>query len=86
MKPPRPTLRAWTQRYVIAFGVVFVLTVGGVVGANVVIDSSLAGIDRVQLRTVELPDEVEAGNYLLIGSDSRAFIDNEIDAEQFGDK
>ncbi|MGZ8762539.1 MAG: LCP family protein [Acidimicrobiia bacterium] len=86
MKPPRPTLRAWTQRYVIAFGVVFVLTVGGVVGANVVIDSSLAGIDRVQLRTAELPDEVEAGNYLLIGSDSRAFIDNEIDAEQFGDK
>ncbi len=86
MKPPNPTLRAWTQRYVIALGVVFVLTIGGVVGANVMIDSSLAGIDRVQLRTAELPGEAEAGNYLLIGSDSRAFIDNAIDAEQFGDK
>jgi LCP family protein required for cell wall assembly len=86
VKPPNPTLRAWTQRYVIALGVVFVLTIGGVVGANVVIDSSLAGIDRVQLRTAELPGEAEAGNYLLIGSDSRAFIDNAVDAEQFGDK
>jgi LCP family protein required for cell wall assembly len=86
VKPPRPTLRAWTQRYVIALGVVFVLTVGGVVGANVMIDSSLAGIERVHLRTADLPGEAEAGNYLLIGSDSRAFIDNATDAEQFGDK
>jgi LCP family protein required for cell wall assembly len=86
VSPPNPTLRAWTQRYVIALGVVFVLTIGGVVGANVVIDSSLAGIDRVQLRTAELPGEAEAGNYLLIGSDSRAFIDTAIDAEHFGDK
>jgi len=86
VKPPNPTLRAWTQRYVIALGVVCVLTIGGVVGANVVIDSSLAGIDRVQLRTAALEGEAEAGNYLLIGSDSRAFIDNAIDEEQFGDK
>ncbi len=70
----------------IALGVVCVLTIGGVVGANVVIDSSLAGIDRVQLRTAALEGEAEAGNYLLIGSDSRAFIDNAIDEEQFGDK
>ena len=86
MNPPRPTLRAWTQRYVIALGVVFVLTVGGVVGANVVIDSSLAGIERVHLRTAELPGEADAGNYLLIGSDTRAFIDNQTDAAHFGDK
>jgi LCP family protein required for cell wall assembly len=71
---------------VIALGVVFVLTIGGVVGANVMIDSSLAGIKRVQLRTAELPGEAEAGNYLLIGSDSRAFIDNAGDASGFGDK
>jgi LCP family protein required for cell wall assembly len=86
VNPPRPTLRAWTQRYVIALGVVFVLTVGGVVGANVVIDSSLAGIERVHLRTAELPGQADAGNYLLIGSDTRAFINNQTDAAHFGDK
>jgi polyisoprenyl-teichoic acid--peptidoglycan teichoic acid transferase len=86
VNPPRTTLRAWTQRYVIALGVVFALTIGGVVGANVMIDSSLAGIHRVKLRTAALPGEAEAGNYLLIGSDSRAFVDNASDEGQFGDK
>ncbi len=86
MNPPRPTLRAWTQRYVIALGVVFVLTVGGVVGANVVIDSSLAGISRVHLRTADLPGTAEGGNYLLIGSDTRSFVKSAADAQKFGGK
>jgi len=86
VNPPRPTLRAWTQRYVIALGVVLVLTIGGVVGANVVIDSSLAGIDRVHLRTAELPGTAEGGNYLLIGSDTRSFVNNAADAQRFGGK
>ncbi len=86
MNPPRSTLRAWTHRYVIALGVVFILTVGGVIGANVVIDSSLAGINRVHLRTADLPGTAEGGNYLLIGSDTRAFVKNAADAQRFGSK
>ena len=39
-----------------------------------VIDSSLAGIERVHLRTATLPGQAEAGNYLLIGSDTRSFV------------
>lgn len=90
MQPPRPPgyrrpqLRTWVQRYVIALGVVVVLTVGGVVGANVVIDSSLAGIERVHLDTAELPGDAEAGNYLVIGSDTRAFVKDATDADHFG--
>jgi LCP family protein required for cell wall assembly len=84
VNPPRPTLRAWTQRYVIALGVVFVLTVGGVVGANVVIDSKLADIQRVHLRTADLPGVAEAGNYLVIGSDTRSFVKDQADAQRFG--
>jgi LCP family protein required for cell wall assembly len=71
---------------VLALGFLAVLTVGGVVGTNVVIDAELAGIDRVDLRTADLDAEAEAGNYLVIGSDSRAFVADEADADHFGDE
>jgi LCP family protein required for cell wall assembly len=71
---------------VIALGVALVLTVGGVVGANVVIDAKLGDITRVELK---LPpaDPGKEGNFLLIGSDTRQFEDpsNASQAETFGD-
>lgn len=75
--------RAFGRRYLIALGVTFVLVTGGVVGANQVIDSRLSDIPRVG--GLDLPSGPgEAGNYLVIGSDSRDFVDNASEAQAFG--
>ncbi len=75
-----PPWRAFVRRYVIAFGVTFVLVTGGLVVGNRVVDSKLSDIPRVGNLTLA-PGPGKAGNYLLIGSDSRADLGN---AQAFG--
>src|SRR5689334_15226829 len=68
-----------------AFGLVMVLITTGIVGANVVTDQKFAAIHRVKnLRLSDQGHPARAGNYLIIGSDTRAFVDNAQQAEQFG--
>jgi LCP family protein required for cell wall assembly len=68
---------------VIAFGVSFVLMTGGIIGANQVIDDRLGDIPRIG--GLELPEGPgEAGNYLVIGSDTRDFVESEGEAQAFG--
>jgi LCP family protein required for cell wall assembly len=71
-----PPWRAFVRRYVIALGVTFVLVVGALVVGNRVIDDKISDIHRVG--GLELPDGPgEAGNFLIIGSDSRKDLGNE---------
>jgi polyisoprenyl-teichoic acid--peptidoglycan teichoic acid transferase len=70
-RSPRATLRAFTRRYVIALGVALVFTVGGVVSANIAIDQKFDQISRVEVNLAS-SDPGTPGNFLLIGSDSRA--------------
>jgi LCP family protein required for cell wall assembly len=71
-----PPWRAFVRRYVIALGVTFVLVVGALVVGNRVIDDKISDIHRVGGLT--LPDGPgEAGNFLIIGSDSRKDLNNE---------
>lgn len=81
----RSNLRAFTHRYVIALGVALVFTVGGVVGANIAIDRKFDQISRVDV-TLAPADPGTAGNFLLIGSDSRAFQSTPEQEEAFGSK
>lgn len=75
--------RAFGRRYVIALGVTFVLVTGGIVGANQVIDSKLSEIPRVG--GLQLPEGPgKAGNYLLIGSDARDFVESAGQQQAFG--
>ncbi len=74
--------RAFGRRYVIALGVAFVLVSGGIVGANQVLDDKLNQIPRIPLNLSEGPGK--AGNYLLIGSDTRDFVDSEGEELAFG--
>jgi len=72
---------------VLALAIVTIVTIVGVVGANVVIDAQLAGIQRVDLDTAELDGaRAEAGNYLVIGSDSRSGVVTAEDEARFGDQ
>jgi polyisoprenyl-teichoic acid--peptidoglycan teichoic acid transferase len=75
-----PPWRAFVRRYVIAFGLTFVLVVGALIVGNQVIDEKLSNIPRIG--GLVLPEGPgQAGNFLIIGSDSRAGLDN---AQAFG--
>jgi LCP family protein required for cell wall assembly len=68
---------------VIALGVTFVLVTGGIIGANQVIASRLDDIPRIG--GLQLPEGPgEAGNYLVIGSDTRDFVESEGEQQAFG--
>jgi LCP family protein required for cell wall assembly len=71
-----PPWRAFVRRYVIALGLTFVLVAGALIVGNQVIDEKLSDIPRIG--GLELPEGPgEAGNFLIIGSDSRKGLDNE---------
>lgn len=79
-------VRAWIRTYVIALGLAVSATVGGLFAVNVVIDRKIDAIDRVpNLDLAENTDPGEPANFLLIGSDTRAFIENPEQEEAFGD-
>jgi LCP family protein required for cell wall assembly len=78
-------LRAFTHRYVIALGVALVFTVGGVVGANIAIDKKFDEVSRVEVKLAP-SDPGTPGNFLLIGSDTRAFATTAEQEEAFGSK
>ncbi len=84
MAPSRSPWRAFVHRYVIALGVAFVLVMSGLLVGNRVIDDKLSEIHRVKV-DVQAEGPAEAGNYLIVGSDTRAFVDNAEQESAFGD-
>ncbi|MGZ4691100.1 MAG: LCP family protein [Acidimicrobiia bacterium] len=78
-----PPWRAFVRRYVIALGVTFVLVTTALIVGNRVVDSKLADIPRVG--GLVLPEGPgKAGNYLIIGSDSRDFVTTAGDQKAYG--
>jgi LCP family protein required for cell wall assembly len=80
----RSTLRAFAGRYAVAFGVATVFMVSAIVAVNYVIDQKLDSVDRVDVTVAKAPPQ--GANYLLIGSDTRAFVDTTAEEEAFGSK
>ena len=78
-----PPWRAFVRRYVIALVVTFVLVTGGLVVGNRVVDQKLNDIPRVGNLTLA-PGPGKAGNYLILGSDSRSFETNATQQKAFG--
>jgi anionic cell wall polymer biosynthesis LytR-Cps2A-Psr (LCP) family protein len=72
----------WRRRYVTALVLCIAFIATGIVGANVAVDLKLAHIKRISL--VESTPATSVANYLVIGSDSRAFVDNSQEARAFG--
>ena len=72
------------SRLAISFVLVLAIVVGGFVLVNVLVEVKLDSANRVDLQLAEPPDGGGA-NYLLIGSDSRAFV-NETGETAFGDE
>lgn len=75
-------LRSFARRYVIAFALTAALMVGAVVMVNYVIDQKIGQIKRVNVNTQKTSSPVV--NFLLIGSDTRAFVKDSTDQAAFG--
>jgi LCP family protein required for cell wall assembly len=75
--------RALAGRFVVALTLALALVVGGLITVNVIIDRKINSIERVELRTAPDTDPGEPANFLLIGSDTRSFVADAPDAEQF---
>src|SRR4029079_3035618 len=77
------SLRAFVRRFFVALVVGAVIISAFVVGADLVANAKISQINRANIDPSLL---TKGGNYLIIGSDTRAFIDSQKDAEHFGDK
>lgn len=85
MAPTRTSWRAFLHRYVIALGIAFALVLGGIVVGNQVISDKLSDIHRIRDLVVASEGPAQAGNFLIVGSDTRQFVDNPAEAKAFGD-
>lgn len=81
---PWPSRRDFAARYGIAFGMTAVLMVGMVFGAKFVVHQQLSKIKKIDVATAPAPPN--GANYLVIGSDTRAFVENAGEAGAFGNK
>src|SRR5580765_4045128 len=77
------SLRAFVNRFLVALLIGAVLISAFVIGADLVANAKISQINRANIDPSLL---TKGGNYLIIGSDSRAFIDSQKDAQHFGDK
>ena len=72
----------FASRFAIALVVAIFSMAGAIVTVNYVIDTKLDDVARVNVTTAE--PSAKGGNYLVIGSDTRAFIANTADKKAFG--
>lgn len=80
----RAAWRVFGRRYLIALVTALAVTAAGIVVVNRNVDAKIANIERVPgLRLSEPP--AKAANFLIIGSDTRAFVQNDRQKESFGD-
>jgi LCP family protein required for cell wall assembly len=77
------SLRAFVHRFLVALLVGAVLVAGLVVTSTVI---KAQKISKINKKVIDPSLLSEGGNYLIIGSDSRAFIDSKTDTEHFGNK
>lgn len=78
----RPSLRGWLIRYLIALILVVLISNSGIAGGYWYAERKLG---RAQRQDVDLAESFgSAKNFLIIGSDSRAFVDDPEEAEMFG--
>lgn len=80
----RASLRALLRRFVIALVALFWVVGGGIGYAIWFANDQLDKADREDLPVTEV-SRGEPANFLIIGSDTRSFVDSELEAEQFGD-
>jgi LCP family protein required for cell wall assembly len=80
---PHSATVTFLWRFAISLVITSVVTVGIVAGVNRGIDDRVAKIERIKLAVAPAPPQ--GANFLIIGSDSRAFVKSQGDKDNFGD-
>jgi LCP family protein required for cell wall assembly len=83
--PSRSSLSKFPGRFALALALVLTIVAGTFVLVSVLIEVKLGKASRVDLTLAEAPDG-GGSNYLLIGSDTRKFLENSVEQEAFGDE
>jgi LCP family protein required for cell wall assembly len=78
--PFQSSLRAWCWRYVLALVLASLLTAAGLLGGSWYLDHKFESAKDVSLRLSQGPP----ANFLILGSDSRAFVEDPQDEASFG--
>ena len=80
-------LRIFWSRFVLALGLCVVLTAGGVGGAYWFANDKWDAVTNAHIADSAFAHEAKGkpANFLIIGSDTRAFVQNAQQAEAFGD-
>lgn len=82
MATRRSPFRVFAGRFVVAFVVATFAMGGAVFAVNYVFDEQFDKADRIEVETAAAPPD--GANFLVIGSDTRAFVDNAAEEESFG--
>ncbi len=82
-----PPVRAFLQRYVMALVLSFVLTIGSISAAFWLANDTFDSVRtaRIDDNVLNETDKGEPANFLIIGSDTRSFVDSSVDEQHFGD-
>jgi LCP family protein required for cell wall assembly len=78
----RATVRAFSGRFLIALVLATSVTTAAVASVNHEINTRVTKIKRIQLLTVQAPPQ--GANFLIIGSDTRQFVNNAEEEDAFG--
>lgn len=81
---PRFSWVNFARRYVLALGLACIVIVGGLVGMRTSVNQKLSRIHTRHGLTLSHEPAANSGNFLVIGSDSRAFVNNAAQAQAFG--
>lgn len=77
-------VRVFLRRFVVALLTSFWLVGGGIAYAIWLAEREVERIPRADVSVTEVAND-EPANFLIIGSDTRTFVDNSLEEEQFGD-
>ena len=79
------SLRAFSLRFVIAFVITATVALGALGYLNYRVSQDIAAIPRVEVKTDKSLGPGKPANYLIIGSDTRSFVNDKDAARGFGD-
>ena len=78
-------LRAFSLRFAVAFVLVAMVAISALAYLNYRVSQDIAAIPRVEVKTDKSQGPGKPANYLIIGSDTRSFVNGRDDARGFGD-
>lgn len=79
------SLRVFARRFFVALGLSFVISAAGIGGGFWIFNDTVDSAEKVPGLELDEREKGEPANFLIIGSDTREFVDDPTDAARFGE-